>query len=231
LRKFRSVLFDFYDTLARIEVGSVVAGRQRTAELCGLADVEAFQGAWRHNAQARMLGTAGTLEEQIASMLAGVNIEADEALICRLAEADRNAWIQGVRLYADAVPTLDALQQRGFRLGLVSNCSCQGGDVLTAKGLRPYFEAIAFSFELGVAKPEPEIFLAACDKLELSPADCAYVADGAGGELEAARALGMFAVLVEHADQHRRDPAPTEVDARVTRVAEILTIPELEQPD
>ena len=230
MRRFRAVLFDFYDTLARIEVGSVVSGRQQTAELCGIVDVDRFQAGWRLNAQARMLGTAGSLEEQIATMLSDMGVDSDEALVRRLAEADRHAWIQGVRVYEDSALTLEALTQRGFRLGLVSNCSCQGGDVLQAKGLRPHFTAVAFSFELGTAKPEPEIFLAACEQLGMPPGDCLYIADGAGGELEAARGLGMSTVLVEHEDQHRREPAPSEYDVRVTRLREVLDLAELQQP-
>ena len=36
--------------------------------------------------------------------------------------------------------------------------------------LPPYFEATAFSTEVGAAKPEPAIYLAACTALEVSPA-------------------------------------------------------------
>jgi len=56
------------------------------------------------------------------------------------------------------------------------------------------FDTVAFSCVLGVAKPDPAIYLAACAGLGVQPGDCVYVGDGADDELAAAAALGMSVV-------------------------------------
>ena len=63
----------------------------------------------------------------------------------------------------------------------------------------PYFDAVAFSDEARVAKPDAGIYLAACGSLGVAPQECVYVGDGADDELEGAAALGMRVIrTVEH---------------------------------
>lgn len=219
----RAVLFDFFDTLARVDIPHVLAARERSAHAAGI-EVERFQALWRENSHARVLGTCGSLEDQIAAMLRSLDTEPSDALVLQLADADRAAWIAAVRPYADAVRTLVALRRRGLALGLVSNCSCQVGDVLRAHGLDRYFDAVALSFELGAAKPDPPIYLAACEQLGVAPKEAVFVADGWGGELDAARSLGMLAVLVQHDDQNQRERTITSYDARIGSLAELPNV-------
>jgi putative hydrolase of the HAD superfamily len=63
-----------------------------------------------------------------------------------------------------------------------------------------------FSAEVGLRKPEPEIYLKACELLGVDATRCFYVGDGAYGELSGATAVGMTAVLI-------RDPADADVEA------------------
>ena len=105
-----------------------------------------------------------------------------------------------------AVPTatlslLDGLRAEGTRLGLVCNTTAESPDAFRRSPLAARLDTTALSSELGVAKPDPALYLAACDALRVRPQDCIYVGDGADGELAAARGLGMFAVrTVEFAD-------------------------------
>lgn len=55
-------------------------------------------------------------------------------------------------------------------------------------------DAIVYSHEVGVAKPDPLIFRLACDALEVAPAEMVFV-DDIQGHVDAARALGIQAVL------------------------------------
>jgi putative hydrolase of the HAD superfamily len=60
----------------------------------------------------------------------------------------------------DAVPTLRALKDRGFRMGIVSNAGDdQDVQALVDKaGVRDYFEVILSSAAVGIRKPNPKIF-------------------------------------------------------------------------
>jgi len=224
----RAVLFDLYDTLVRVEYGPVMASRDRIATACNV-DVEQFRGLWNQNLAERSLGALGTLEDEITAMLAMLCPDVDAALVGELAAGDRAAWAEAAKLYPDVHPTMAALRERGFALGLVSNCSCQAADVIVTAGLDQHLQALALSFELGVSKPAPAIFLAACEQLKVAPAQCVYVADGSEGELETAIRLGMFAVWVDRPHRRNRNPTPATYDVRIDELAEILTIDELTQ--
>ena len=79
--------------------------------------------------------------------------------------------------YPDTTPTLEALRERGVRIGIVSNHAYDLRAFFAAKGLDRYIDAYALSFEVGVPKPAPEIFLAACRMLGSRPEETLMVGD------------------------------------------------------
>jgi HAD superfamily hydrolase (TIGR01509 family) len=108
---------------------------------------------------------------------------------------------------AGTLPALDKLLADGWQLGLVSNTTAESPERFRESPLAARFAATAFSSELGTAKPEPAIHLAACAALAVDPAASAYVDDGADNELAATAALGMPAIrTTQHADN---DPSWT----------------------
>lgn len=103
------------------------------------------------------------------------------------------AW----RLFPDTLPALDALAPR-YRQALLSNSSHANQErKLRALGIRDRFEALVCSAELGVAKPDPRAFLAACAALGLPPEAVAYVGDRADTDAEAARAAGLHGIWLD----------------------------------
>jgi putative hydrolase of the HAD superfamily len=216
----RAVLFDFYDTLAHVDGEAILRGRRAIAARAGVNE-EAMAALWRDSAAQRMLGTMGDLEEQIGRMLDQLGRRASPELLRELAAIDVRAWEEGVTLYPEARPALAALKARGYRLGVLSNCSHQAGYVIERAGLDDLFDTLALSFRLGVAKPQPEIYQQACAALGVSAPETVFVADGAFGELDAARALGMVAVLIEQEHQSRAYGASERWDYRVESLAEV----------
>jgi putative hydrolase of the HAD superfamily len=82
----------------------------------------------------------------------------------------------------------------GYKLSVLSNADQTLRDRLLRLELHALFDDVVVSAEVGIAKPEPAIFLLAAERLGLRPAECAFVDDWAPN-VEAARALGMRAVL------------------------------------
>ena len=60
--------------------------------------------------------------------------------------------------------------------------------------LFPYFEETCLSYELGMKKPDPEIFLKCMEGLGVRAGECLYIGDGGSHELEAADIMGMTAL-------------------------------------
>lgn len=217
------VLFDFYDTLAVLNPAVVEAGRLELARIAGVKPEE-LAPLWRATSRERMLGTAGDLAAQLRAMLGQLGRATDEGLIAELAEHEHAVWRRAVQLYPDALPTLVELRRRGFRLGILSNCSCQAGAVIHHLGLSNQVDAVILSCDVGFAKPDPQIYQAAAAALGLAPAACAFVADGAGGELEAAHALGMLAIKIYRVGgRHPEDPN-VQADHRVESLGALLTL-------
>ncbi len=102
-------------------------------------------------------------------------------------------------LFSDTLPTLAALQQRGFLLGVVTN-RLYGGEPfqedLRTLGLLNYFNPrhIAISGDLGVRKPNPAIFLHALNALDVPPEHAAMVGDSLNADVLGAQKLGVLAI-------------------------------------
>jgi len=103
------------------------------------------------------------------------------ALLARLTPADLPAEVRG---------TLPVLRERGYRLA-VGSSSRNAKFILGQIGLAGFFDAVADGTEIRRAKPDPEVFLLAAEKLGLAPRDCCVVEDAASG-IRAAAAAGMM---------------------------------------
>jgi 2-haloalkanoic acid dehalogenase type II len=98
----------------------------------------------------------------------------------------------------DALPTLDALRQAGYRLALVSNA---GDDedvqaLIDAAGIRHYFDPIVTSAAQGIRKPNPRIFDLVLERWGLRPEETAMVGDTLGADILGARNAGIHSVWI-----------------------------------
>ena len=99
----------------------------------------------------------------------------------------------------EAFHLLDELKSRGFRLGAISDWEDTLPEVLTELGLIKYFDALAISAVVGVAKPSSLMFEDALGQIGLPAASCLHVGDWY--ELDAVGALnvGMSTLLFDWA--------------------------------
>jgi putative hydrolase of the HAD superfamily len=102
------------------------------------------------------------------------------------------------RLFAGMAPdepmleAVAAARRGGIRTGLVSNSWGEEGYDRTRFG--ELFDVLVISGELGVRKPQPEIYALATERLGVPPERCVFV-DDLPGNLKPAAALGMATVL------------------------------------
>jgi putative hydrolase of the HAD superfamily len=86
----------------------------------------------------------------------------------------------------------------GVRTGLISNSWGEGLSYDTSM-LEELFEAIVISGDVGMHKPEPEIFLLGARRIDVPPAECVFV-DDLRENCAGAEGVGMTAVLHRGAD-------------------------------
>ena len=98
----------------------------------------------------------------------------------------------------EILDTLRTLRQRGHRLCLVSNADAIDVFHWRDSPLRPLFDEVIFSYEVGAVKPHAEIYLLAAERLGVRPEDCVFIGDGGQDELAGAKRTGMRTVLARH---------------------------------
>ncbi|MGH3682149.1 MAG: HAD family hydrolase [Natronosporangium sp.] len=207
----RAVLLDLFNTL--VPGGTDIERRTVTmamAELLGVPPAgyaEAFRRCWPE----RFVGSLGDLASTVRAVAQRVGGSPSDDQVAAAA-ALRRRLTAGLlaRVSAGTLAELDRLRRDGWLLAVVSNTTPESPDRFRDSPLASRFDTAAFSSELRVAKPDPAIYLAACDALGVPPELCVYVGDGADGELAGAAALGMHPVrTVEHADTDPAWPGPT----------------------
>ncbi|HUD71150.1 MAG TPA: HAD family hydrolase [Dongiaceae bacterium] len=194
----RAILFDLFDTLCQIDPDLYLAGKQKAAARLGLPAAEFLQ-AWvaaGDEAQVGLIADAAARVRRAAALLGAPPPE--EAAVREVVETERALLARATRLHPDVLPALEGLAGHGDRpMALVSNASSGAVELFEGLGLARFFAAAIWSFRVGVAKPDPAIYLAACEAIGRPPGDCLFVGDGNALELDGARALGMRAVRIE----------------------------------
>jgi HAD superfamily hydrolase (TIGR01549 family) len=196
----RGVLFDWGDTLfSPPDAATVIA---EAADERGIRiDPERARALWDE------LWEAGKMPEELAKgrdLSAAAHREVWTALFQRahtevpdiartLYERvmDPEAWIP----YPDTAPTLRALRARGIKIGIVSNVPRDLRPIFAARGLADLVDAFTHSFEVGAEKPDPAIFLRACEELGTGPDETLMVGDHPVADAGALKAGLRFHLL------------------------------------
>jgi HAD superfamily hydrolase (TIGR01549 family) len=96
-----------------------------------------------------------------------------------------------VQPFDDVVPALRRLGGK-FLLGSVSN----GAADLAAIGMAQHFRISVAAHEFGSVKPDPAIFLHACEALGVAPAEAVYIGDDPALDVIGAQQAGLRAVWI-----------------------------------
>jgi len=176
------VIFDLWDTLALwpSEQFDVVVRRFREY-------VPDLDRVWKETYDDRQVGR---LDAYFRSL--GLEGEALETCLRLRAEFTREALVPR----AGAIETLEELERRGLKRGLISVCSSDVEDAWEQTDLAPHLDDVVLSCAVGLRKPDPRIYELACERLDVEPGDCLFVGDGANDELAGAQRVGMRAVCV-----------------------------------
>ncbi len=194
---YRAVIFDFFGTLTR----SVQRGPQHAdiARKLG-CDPEIVLGVLDRTFHSRARGTFGSAEATLRWVSEQAGGRPRRAQLRAAVPARIDALKADTRLRPDAVSLLRALKDRGLSTGLISDCTHELPAFLPSLPVAPLLDARVFSVEVGVCKPDPAIYLAACARLGVDAQDCLYVGDGGSRELTGAAAVGMTPVRLAAPD-------------------------------
>jgi HAD superfamily hydrolase (TIGR01509 family) len=181
-----AVLFDWNNTLVQFTWDDDLVLLAHRAAL-GRVD-PAFTAAWRE----AVLGDAP--KRPYAEILRELGVEDTDAFI----DAEHEVWRPAHGVLGAAQAMLDSLRGRGIKTGIVANSWPDPGRVLRRDvesfGLMPLLDVVVFSDDLGVSKPDPEIFLHALRTIGVEPEAAMYVGDGLVNDVQGAAQVGMTTV-------------------------------------
>ena len=181
-----AVIFDMDGTLVDTERVSQTAWRRAAADF----DLNVPERIWH-----AFVGCS------LPNARAMINAEfGDPALTDRLFAHQRELFFQiedeALEPCAGALEALAALSEASVTLALATSTARERAlPTLDRFGMVPYFTSMTFGDEIERAKPEPDIFLLAAEKLGADPARCFVVEDSANG-IRAGHAAGMRVIMV-----------------------------------
>jgi putative hydrolase of the HAD superfamily len=159
-------------------------------------DREEVKRAFRDRPEAmallRRLEAGELTEEEFSPLfgpIIGVREDRHEGLVDRL--------FAGMRPEEGMIEALRRARAAGLKTGLISNSWGRGR--YDRDSFAELFDGVVISGEVGLYKPQPEIFRLGAERVGLTPPDCVFV-DDLRENCEGAEAVGMTAVLHRGAD-------------------------------
>jgi putative hydrolase of the HAD superfamily len=195
--ELRAVIFDLFGTLT--EDFAAAFGRHSTDFVAAL-DVphEPFMHMWRQTLEERTIGKFQSVEASIEHVCEAIGVHVSAQMMAE-AVAIRVEQIKSMlQPKSDAIGTIRQLKTRGYKIGLLSNCSIEIPILWPEIEFAPLFDSAVFSSRERLKKPDPRIYSLVCDRLGVTAGNCLYVADGENYELAAAARVGLRPVLIRN---------------------------------
>jgi len=192
--------------------------------------LDEMQTAWRTSVDP--VANPGHIEINYRDLMAGwvVALGGDPARPGIAAALDRadDACVDAVIPFAETLPTLRTLHQRGLRLGIISHVPWPGAACrrwFARHGLGDYLQFYSFSSDVGVIKPHPGHYAHALAQAGCAPAEILHVGDHPWRDVEGGRAAGLRTCLRETEGIYPADRiAGCAPDHRILHLCEVLDL-------
>lgn len=190
----RAVSFDAGQTLVELDTTMLVRRlAERGCAMTEAALVAAQPAAWRRYDEVMRHGGHETpWQIFMATLLTGAGLAAEPA-----GELARWLWDEqpAKNLWRQPIPGMFELARElaglGVPVAILSNSEGKLAELIDEIGWSAPFTAIVDSGRLGVAKPEPAIFLHTAAALGVTPAEVVHIGDAYNADIVGGRAAGM----------------------------------------
>ncbi len=160
---------------------------------------KALRAALAHLNRVRAKGKEMTFEEVYSIFLSNLDVRYDNEMLEYLHENFKRHYVSP--FFSCVKDVLVELSSR-YKVALLSNTmSDQPRLLLQEADLDKYFDAIYCSRDLGVRKPNPEIFDIVLTELGVHPLNTVHVGDNVEADMYGARDSGITGVWIKSPDQ------------------------------
>lgn len=181
-----------------LDIGGVLecntdAGEQRWLTRLGLSKEELS----RRMAPIDQAGAVGEIDLAEAERRIAAAFSLDDGDVHAFME---DIWSDYVGTLNEPVAAYFASLRGRYRTGIVSNSFVGAREREAVHGFEEMCDVIVYSHEVGCTKPDPAIYLIACERLGVRPSEALFV-DDSPSCVEGARAVGMEAILFVDTEQ------------------------------
>ena len=229
----QGILFDIDGTLIDHQTAqnrALTQFHQLHREEDELADLETFVDMWeRASTKFYAAYIAGTisfkdlraLRTQYVYGTHGISLDMKEAYT--LYEEYKMLYEQEWVLYPDVLPCLESLGD--MALGVISNGgSGQQRRKLRSTGIEHFFSVEAISEDIGIAKPNKELFDYALEKMGLQGDDVAIVGDDFEADIRGGLAAGLKAIHLIRGETEGITPGRHATVSSLASIHEALSL-------
>ena len=220
----KTVFFDLFFTLADLEY-------QKENEFTLLGITRQQWEASAENSKTynlRATGGVATENEMLQSMVTSLPFKIDDYQLEKLIKIRNQRMRKALtEIHPDILFTLKELKKHGVKLCLISNADIIDKKYWSISPLAGLFDEAIFSCDVGVVKPNKEIYQLAMERINTIPDKCFFVGDGGSNELAGAKNCGISTILTEFLtvkDSITRDKILTSADYVVKDFKEIINI-------
>jgi putative hydrolase of the HAD superfamily len=199
----KAIGFDLFNTLIVMDQEALIEAFDRLAGSLGRSgfdlDLDAFKVAYRESAlrfleAARQDGRETHNRFWISAALQGQGhaVEPGDRRIEQGVDAYFSVFLDACHLLPGTLEMLGAVKGR-HRLGLLSNFTHSPAAlaIIERLGLRPFFDVVLISGDLGYRKPHPFVFERLIEEMGVGPEEMLYVGDDPEPDVTGARGLGI----------------------------------------
>lgn len=203
----KAVLFDLDETLCDSDTAWNIAVKEAFQRLCERepnVSQEAITEAWTtvhqrlfQQLDAGKCSMAEVRDRRFGCLFKELGLLIDRAME-ELSDFFCSRYLTGLQLYED-VTVLEKLH--AYHVGIITNGAHDDHtDSQLSKvrhlGLSERIQTLTISGEIGVRKPNLEIFKVACERADVSPKEAIFVGDSVQNDIVGANHAGMTSVLI-----------------------------------
>jgi putative hydrolase of the HAD superfamily len=192
----QAVLFDLFHTLAGVPPPAF-AGEAPVPDILGVSAAEWQRRYYEDDVLGRCVGRVVDSVDAMRLVTHSIDPTVPEERILAAVASRRRRFEAGLLEIEEGIlSALERLRAAGIRTALVSDAGADDVECWPRSPLCERLDAVVFSYQVGVRKPDPRMYECALDAIGARPDTAIFVGDGGSDEHRGARAVGMKTALV-----------------------------------
>ncbi|MGL3045524.1 HAD family hydrolase [Acinetobacter pecorum] len=226
MENIQAILFDLFGTL--VEYTPQVKGKDFSKTYSLMNQIEAFDTQYelfltdisvifaKLNKETFRSETEFSMEDVFVELLGNYGIHGVDAnTLDQIVAEYCHEWRKYVS-WDNRVQNLLSDLKKQYKIGVITNThnSKLVFGLLADMGILYLLDVVTTSIEYGKRKPNQNIFLDTCAKINVCPANCIFVGDSLEMDVEGSKSVGMLPIHISNESNHPHKSIPNILELR-----------------